>query len=541
MSASKSPTTPGEEGPVRVTENEFAGDETTTDVKQKFTLREQLHGFPFFQVFLVMIARVSEPIAFTSLFPYVFFMVRHLRPDDSEALVARYSGYIAGSFALCQAFTGVFWGNLSDKYGRKPVLILGLAGLTLSMFCFGMAQSFWTALLARSLGGLLNGNTGVLRTVLGEIATERKHQALAFSSMPLLWQVGCVVGPMIGGSLAMPIDTHPGWFSPGSPLEKTFFKHPFLLPNLVVCILLLLSCLSVILFLEETHHKLAEKRNRLDPGLKIGDKILRVASRGKLVRGREKQTSVEVTEETGLLSDASTIKSYGEDDSSSRSSNSSSSKKPKVLTRQVMLSIFAFAIFALEATAIDELLPVLLSSSVHKDQRFPFRLSGGLGMKSAEVGSLISITGFVGIFFMLVFFPAIDGKYGSLVPWKIVSVCVPLFCFLIPYIVFLHKFDSSTIAYFGALAIYFFKAIVISTGFPAIQLMVQRSVVDRRTLGTVNGTSEMVAAVGRALGPIVWGFFMAFGQGHSIAVLPWWLLSLVGVAGGVLAFNLTEG
>ncbi|KAF5092192.1 hypothetical protein D0Z00_004696, partial [Geotrichum galactomycetum] len=131
---------------------------------QSYTMREQLTGFPFQQILVLVAVRFAEPVTFTSLFPYVFFMVKHLRPEDSEANISRYAGYISGSFALCQAFTGVVWGNFSDHYGRKPTLIIGLLGSAFSMLWFGLAGNFWWALVARSVGGLLNGNVGVLRT-----------------------------------------------------------------------------------------------------------------------------------------------------------------------------------------------------------------------------------------------------------------------------------------------------------------------------------------------------------------------------------------
>ncbi len=51
----------------------------------------------------------------------------------------------------------MFWGRLSDKIGRKPVLMIGLAGTALSVLIFGFSPNLTTALLARALGGLLNG------------------------------------------------------------------------------------------------------------------------------------------------------------------------------------------------------------------------------------------------------------------------------------------------------------------------------------------------------------------------------------------------
>lgn len=95
-----------------------------------------------------------------SIFPYVAKMVADLGGFDEEkqkAQISLYAGMVTSAFAFAEFSAGVPWGRLSDKIGRKPVLLTGLVGTALSMILFGFARSIPMALLARALGGLLNG------------------------------------------------------------------------------------------------------------------------------------------------------------------------------------------------------------------------------------------------------------------------------------------------------------------------------------------------------------------------------------------------
>jgi len=92
-----------------------------------------------------------------SIFPYVYFMIRDFKVTKNEREISVYAGMVTSAFALAEFSSGVIWGRLSDRIGRKPVLITGLAGTALSMLIFGFAPNLPVALLARALGGLLNG------------------------------------------------------------------------------------------------------------------------------------------------------------------------------------------------------------------------------------------------------------------------------------------------------------------------------------------------------------------------------------------------
>ena len=84
-------------------------------------------------------------------------MIRSFKITSEDRQIAMYAGMVTSAFAFAEFSTGILWGKLSDKIGRKPVLLSGLAGTSLSMLIFGFAPSLPVALLARALGGLLNG------------------------------------------------------------------------------------------------------------------------------------------------------------------------------------------------------------------------------------------------------------------------------------------------------------------------------------------------------------------------------------------------
>ena len=84
-------------------------------------------------------------------------MVESFKITTDEGAIAFRAGLVTSAFALAEFSASFPWGWLSDRVGRKPILLAGLAGTGLSMLVFGFARSLPVALLGRALGGLLNG------------------------------------------------------------------------------------------------------------------------------------------------------------------------------------------------------------------------------------------------------------------------------------------------------------------------------------------------------------------------------------------------
>jgi MFS family permease len=92
-------------------------------------------------------------------------MVKTFGITEDEKQISIYAGMVTSAFAIAEFSASIFWGWLSDKVGRKPVLLTGLAGTGISMLVFGFARSLPVALLARTMGGLLNGSVSGTPTI----------------------------------------------------------------------------------------------------------------------------------------------------------------------------------------------------------------------------------------------------------------------------------------------------------------------------------------------------------------------------------------
>lgn len=275
-------------------------------------------------------------------------MVESFHVTDNDQKIALYAGMITSSFTFAEFSAGMFWGRMSDRIGRKPVLIMGLIGTALSMVAFGFAPNLATAMIARALGGLLNGNIGVLQTTVAEIVTVKEHQPRAYSIMPFVWCLGSIIGPAMGGALAQPCDNYPGVFQRNTLLDR----FPFLLPNLVCIVVLICGIVVGTLFLEETH---PEKKHRRDPGRELGHWLIshcwgsRVQLLDDSAAGDEKYFAYDDVSppEYESVESSPCLRPVTDFDSTDCDlEGGQKTSPPKAFTRQVIVTIIAYGILA---------------------------------------------------------------------------------------------------------------------------------------------------------------------------------------------------
>lgn len=157
--------------------------------------REQVRD----RVLLVVVLTVFlDLVGFGLTIPQLPFYVKSMASPDQAGLV---TGLIIGSYSFAQALATPWLGRLSDKYGRRSVILLSLFGNAISMVLFAVAaQLAMLPLLfaSRILAGVTAGNLGACQAAIADV-TEKHERSAAMGRLGAGIGLGLIVGPFIGG------------------------------------------------------------------------------------------------------------------------------------------------------------------------------------------------------------------------------------------------------------------------------------------------------------------------------------------------------
>jgi MFS family permease len=197
------------------------------DQKKYSNLKNEFFGMTTkFETFLLISGLMPESLVEHSLGPFYPFFVKFCIPQ--EVNVGFYVGMLQGATYFPAFVTNIFWGWISDRNGRKPVIIIGLIAVIISTLLFGLSTTFWLAFFCRVFAGIFGSNSTVIKCKLGECSDE-VHRAWSYSMYGAAYGFTSLIGPALGGKLINPsVDQ-------GSPLANDFFKkYPFLLVCFIV-------------------------------------------------------------------------------------------------------------------------------------------------------------------------------------------------------------------------------------------------------------------------------------------------------------------
>src|SRR6201988_5129975 len=173
---------------------------------------------------------IIDTLGFGILIPLVPYMA------DRFGAAPQLITPILGSYSLCQLLAAPLWGRLSDRYGRRPILMSSLAGACLSYLLLGGARNLWWLLASRILAGLMAGNIAAAFAYASDVSAPEKRAA-TLGLIGAAIGTGFTLGPPLGGMLSGPDPS----------------RADFLAPALVSASLSVLAILRVRFALPESH------------------------------------------------------------------------------------------------------------------------------------------------------------------------------------------------------------------------------------------------------------------------------------------------
>jgi DHA1 family tetracycline resistance protein-like MFS transporter len=189
-------------------------------VREKFRSREA--AMPF-----IMIAVLIDMAAIGVIVPVLPTLVASFATDPADQ--AFWYGVVAAAFGLANFVASPILGALSDRFGRRPVMLLGFMGLGVSFFGTAMTTSLIGLIIARTLGGAMQANVAIANAYVADISA-LEERAKRFGFLGAMMGVGFIVGPVVGGLLGA-VNLHLPFYFAGSLTLMNLLYGYFVLPE----------------------------------------------------------------------------------------------------------------------------------------------------------------------------------------------------------------------------------------------------------------------------------------------------------------------
>ena len=175
----------------------------------------------------IMVTVLIDMMAIGLIVPVLPLLVGGFTSDPVEA--ALWYGVVAFAFSLANFFGAPILGALSDRFGRRPVLLLGFCGLALNFYATALATQLWMLIAVRLVGGAMQANAAVANAYVADI-TPAQDRAKRFGMLGAMFGLGFIIGPVMGGLLGG-INLHLPFFAAGTLALVNLAYGLFVLPE----------------------------------------------------------------------------------------------------------------------------------------------------------------------------------------------------------------------------------------------------------------------------------------------------------------------
>lgn len=175
----------------------------------------------------IMLTVLIDMVAVGLIIPVLPHLVGSF--TDSAADKTLWFGVVAFSFGIANFFGSPVIGALSDRFGRRPVLLLGFCGLALSFFGTALADALWVLIVVRLFSGAMQANAAVAHAYVADISAP-DERARRFGLIGAMFGMGFIIGPALGGVLGS-IDLHLPFWVAGSLAVVNWFYGWLVLPE----------------------------------------------------------------------------------------------------------------------------------------------------------------------------------------------------------------------------------------------------------------------------------------------------------------------
>jgi len=173
-------------------------------------------------IFFIMLMDV---VGISILYPVAAYIVK--RYSDAALMVAM----LTVIYATAQFFAAPALGKLSDRYGRRPVLLISVFGSAIGYVIFGIAGALWVLFLSRLVDGITAGNMSTASAYIADVS-KPEERARNFGLIGVAWGVGLIIGPALGAGLGQIYLALPAFVSAGLSLLSLLLAYFFLTESL---------------------------------------------------------------------------------------------------------------------------------------------------------------------------------------------------------------------------------------------------------------------------------------------------------------------